>query len=93
MSRVHDVRQTLCLRVLIVEPMFVFRGSEAKVFRRSLIGGFFNPGPLFFDTDVCGLLLERMKLEISNWVCRLNVKITGITHAKVLHLSFAFKVT
>jgi len=62
-SRVHDVQQTLCLRVLIVEPIFVFRGSEAKVFRRSLIGGFFNPGPLFFDTDVCGLLFGMLKSD------------------------------
>jgi len=28
--------------------------------------------------------LKRMKLDISNLVCRLNVKSTGITHVKVL---------
>ena len=28
--------------------------------------------------------LERMKLDISNLVCRLNEKSTGITHVKVL---------
>ena len=30
------------------------------------------------------IFLERMKLSISNLLSRLNVKSTGITHAKVL---------
>ena len=30
------------------------------------------------------LSLERMKLDISSLVCRLNVNSTGITHVKVL---------
>ena len=30
------------------------------------------------------LSLEWMKLDISNLVCRLNIKSTGITHVKVL---------
>ena len=34
--------------------------------------------------------LEQMKLDISNLVCRLNVKITGITHIKVLQYGGAF---
>jgi len=38
-------------------------------------------------------ILERMKLDISNLVCRLNVKSTGITHVKVLHHGGAFNVT
>ena len=37
--------------------------------------------------------LERMKLDISNLVCRLNAKSTGITHVKVLQFGGAFWVT
>jgi len=37
--------------------------------------------------------LNRMKLDILNLVCRLNVKSTGITHVKVLQHGGAFKVT
>ena len=37
--------------------------------------------------------LERIKLDISNLVCILNVKIAGITHVKVLQYEGAFKVT
>ena len=33
---------------------------------------------------VQAISLERMKLDISNLVCRLNEKSTGITHVKVL---------
>jgi len=36
--------------------------------------------------------LERMKLDISNLVCRLNVNSTGITHVKVLQYGGAFRV-
>jgi len=36
--------------------------------------------------------LEWMKLDISNVVCRLNVKSTGITHVKVLQYGGAFRV-
>jgi len=39
------------------------------------------------------LWTERMKLDISNLVCRLNVKSTVITHVKVLQHGGAFKVT
>ena len=34
--------------------------------------------------------MGRMKLDISNLVCRLNVKRTGITCVKVLQLGGAF---
>ena len=37
--------------------------------------------------------LEQMKVDISDLVCRLNVKSTGITHVKVLQHGGAFKVT
>ena len=47
----------------------MFRGSEAKGFRRSLIGGFFNPGPLFFNT-VCGLLLGMLKSLADRFLTR-----------------------
>ena len=36
--------------------------------------------------------LERMKLDISNLVCRLNVNSTGITHVKVLQYGGTFRV-
>jgi len=36
--------------------------------------------------------LEQKKLDISNLVCRLNVKSTGITHVKVLQYGGAFRV-
>jgi len=36
--------------------------------------------------------MERIKLEISNLVCKLNAKSTGITHAKDLQHRGAFKV-
>ena len=37
--------------------------------------------------------LKRMKLEISNLVCRLNVKSAVITNVKVLQYCCAFRVT
>ena len=37
--------------------------------------------------------LERMKLDTSNLVCRLNVKSTGIIDVKVLQFGGAFRVT
>ena len=36
---------------------------------------------------------ERMKLNISNLVCRMNVESTGITGVKVLQYGGAFKFT
>ena len=36
--------------------------------------------------------LERMKLDLSNLVCRFNVNSTGITHVKVLQYWGAFRV-
>jgi len=44
----------------------------------------------FKDQDIS---LERMKLDISNWVCRLNIKSTAITHAKVLQYGCSFRVS
>ena len=38
----------------------------------------------FLHFGAQAISLERMKLGISNLVCRLNVKSTGITHVKVL---------
>ena len=38
----------------------------------------------FYILGAQTIFLERMKLDISNLVCRLNVKSTGITHVKVL---------
>ena len=39
------------------------------------------------------IYLERMKLDISNLVCRLNVKSTAITHVNVLQYGGAFSIT
>jgi len=39
------------------------------------------------------IVLERMKLDISNLVCRLNVKSSTITSVKVLPYGGAFRVT
>ena len=39
------------------------------------------------------IFLERMKLNVSDLVCRLNVKSTGVTHVKVLQYGGAFRVT
>jgi len=47
----------------------------------------------FLHFGAQAISLERMKLDISNLVCRLNAKSTGITHAKVLQHGGAFKVT
>ena len=38
----------------------------------------------FLHFGVQAIFLERMKLDISNLVCRLDIKSTGITHVKVL---------
>jgi len=40
-----------------------------------------------------GAQAEGMKLDISNLVCTLNVKSTGITHVKVLQYVGALRVT
>ena len=42
----------------------------------------------FKDQDIS---LVRMKLDISNLVCRLNIKSTGVTRVKVLQYGSAFR--
>ena len=46
----------------------------------------------FLHFGAQAIALERMILDISNLVCRLNVKSTGVTHVKVLQYGGAFRV-
>ena len=47
----------------------------------------------FYILGAQAISLERMKLDFSNLVCRLNVKCTAVTHVKVQQYEGAFRVT
>jgi len=64
--------------------------SQVSVLPKWLNAGSIKQHHTIAHVDPClhfgaqAISLERMKLDTSNLVCRLNVKSTGITHVKVL---------